>query len=88
MGDQRFESFARIIFERDSVILSSQKSTHKAVDTEGYGDEEMNLNQHLTQATETFGKSVLVAVSVTTAFIGFIIQFLGLRVMHSSVTIA
>ncbi|KAL0631449.1 hypothetical protein Q9L58_009681 [Maublancomyces gigas] len=83
VGDQRFESFARIVHGSGN-ILSSHKSAKAAADT---GDTWDDI-QEPTPATQTFGTSALVATAVATAFIGFIVQFLGLRVMHASVTIA
>lgn len=70
VGDQRFESFARITeWSKDKLpennILTSTQSTS-------------NLKR---------GRSSLVILAVGTTFLSFVIQFVGLRVMHSLVTI-
>lgn len=69
VGDQRFESFSRVIRWSESDCAANKIIT----------------SSKLTQDTKKRRFSVMIAIS--TALIGFVVQFAGLRVMHSSVIV-
>ncbi|KAL0632692.1 hypothetical protein Q9L58_008413 [Maublancomyces gigas] len=69
VGDQRFESFSRVIRWSESDCAANKIIT----------------SSKLTQDTKKRRFYVMTAIS--TALVGFVVQFAGLRVMHSSVIV-
>lgn len=69
VGDQRFESFSRIIPWSEKRLK----------------DNKITTSSKLAQDTKKRRFPVITAIS--TALIGFVVQFAGLRVMHSSVIV-
>lgn len=77
VGDQRFESWSRRSVYPDNSITTSHKSAKTlALIQSAPGNGGIN------------SRNALVNTAVTLAFLGFVLQFFGLRVLHSSVTLA
>lgn len=96
VGDQRFESWARRSESPDNTITTSHKSTEPTIEEIEMLDGEIDmLGIALTRWGDVTrmpkklkGRTSLVNASIAFAFFGFVLQFFGLRVMHSSVTLA
>lgn len=91
VGDQRFEPWARRSGSLDNTITTS----HKLIKTSDASEETGTLeevagtwNAIMGTPRKMKGRTTLVNTSIMFALIGFILQFFGLRVMHSSVTLA
>lgn len=78
VGDQRFESWSRRSVFPDNTITTSHKST-KTLESS---------DQSTSSPSKPNTRTALVNTAITLAFTGFVLQFFGLRVLHSSVTLA
>lgn len=77
VGDQRFESWSRRCVYPNNTITTSHKSAKT-----------LELTQNAARSGTLNSRTALVNIAIALAFVGFVLQFFGLRVLHSSVTLA